>query len=387
MSDNKEIIQTLLEKKTKEPSQTQKKQYVDALSNLMIVEGYSDIVDEYLFRGYRFCRAKPLYDYIINSPDRTDALAIFFNGKNFKHADQNRARILLNLLALFLNERQYPDYRSLIEIIKKFPTAFKNKKGKVAGNADLNTCMLEDLNTTDLPPMSLLIDAGLSEKDAASFTDLFIKILDIYKPQTIDQEKKCALIRSWLRGDTADNSAAQETHLSATSPASNADDSQAVIEKLQESLRTKESELSRLQQSIQTKDRELKRSEELLRTLRYMIKSNNKELEEMKHRIDLLSDENAKITEDLSVSKKQCSDLERDLQSAVERARTAEIFSKDDVQKTKESLARLSSKLKIEYKDYMDAVDMEMNTDLGENMRIQLKNVFDILIKFGLDLH
>lgn len=388
MSDNKEIIKSLLDKKLKEPNQTLKKQYTEALVGLMAVEGYSDTVDEYLYKGFKFCRAKPLFCYITNSTDRSDALARFFNGKHYKEKHGNRSRLLMHLLTLFLNESS-PDYRSLISIMQNFPAAFMNKDGNVIGDAGstLKTCMLDDLTTTDFPPIQLLIDAGLSEKDAASFTDLFIKILDMYKPQTVDQEKKCELIRSWLRRDTADNSAAQETHLSATSPASNADDAQAVIEKLQESLRTKKSELSRLQQSIQTKDSELKKSEELLRTLRYMIESNNKELEEMKHRIDLLSEEKAKITEELSVSKKLCSDLERDLQSAVERARTAEIFSKDDVQKTKESLTRLASKLKIEYHDYMDAVDMEMNADLGENMRIQLKNVFDVLIKFGLDLN
>ena len=36
--------------------------------------------------------------------------------------------------------------------------------------------------------------------------------------------------------------------------------------------------------------------------------------------------------------------------------------------------------------DFRDALDLDMTVDLGENMRDQLSNVFDILISNGIDL-
>ena len=45
---------------------------------------------------------------------------------------------------------------------------------------------------------------------------------------------------------------------------------------------------------------------------------------------------------------------------------------------------RVAHQLQAEYSDFQDAQCMEMNIDLGENMRIQLENVFRILKKNGL---
>lgn len=47
---------------------------------------------------------------------------------------------------------------------------------------------------------------------------------------------------------------------------------------------------------------------------------------------------------------------------------------------------RLAKNLKIEYEDFKSAEDMKMDSDLGENMRAQLKNIFSILIKEGIPL-
>ncbi len=62
------------------------------------------------------------------------------------------------------------------------------------------------------------------------------------------------------------------------------------------------------------------------------------------------------------------------------------VIDRRDAREADESSKRLASELKVEYRDYLDAADLPMDADLGENMREQLKNVFDILASNGINL-
>jgi len=75
--------------------------------------------------------------------------------------------------------------------------------------------------------------------------------------------------------------------------------------------------------------------------------------------------------------------LEDELKAATE---LLDLGERDDKRQADEGMRRLASELKIEYEDYLDAVDLPMNVDLGENMRDQLAEVFKILKKFGIEL-
>ena len=81
---------------------------------------------------------------------------------------------------------------------------------------------------------------------------------------------------------------------------------------------------------------------------------------------------------------KRIAQLEQEIQ---ERMKLTEALSRDRAKQSDEAFNRLASRLRIEYRDFMDAVDIPMNRDLGENMREQLKNVFDILIKAGIAIN
>ena len=81
---------------------------------------------------------------------------------------------------------------------------------------------------------------------------------------------------------------------------------------------------------------------------------------------------------------KRIAQMEQEIQ---ERMKLTEALSRDRAKQSDEAFNRLASRLRIEYRDFMDAVDIPMNRDLGENMREQLKNVFDILIKAGIAIN
>ena len=70
----------------------------------------------------------------------------------------------------------------------------------------------------------------------------------------------------------------------------------------------------------------------------------------------------------------------------VERIRMSEVLSRDRSRQADESLQRIASKIRVEYRDFKDAVNTPMTVDLGENLRIQLQSVFEILEKGGMKI-
>ncbi len=69
-----------------------------------------------------------------------------------------------------------------------------------------------------------------------------------------------------------------------------------------------------------------------------------------------------------------------------ERIKMADVLSRDRSNQANETLQRLASKIRIEYRDFVDALDVPMSCDLGENLRLQLQSIFDILEKGGMKI-
>lgn len=57
---------------------------------------------------------------------------------------------------------------------------------------------------------------------------------------------------------------------------------------------------------------------------------------------------------------------------------------KDQLASEKARLNRIARQIKIEYQDFKSAEDMEMSIDLGENLRLQMQDIFDIFEKEGI---
>jgi predicted nuclease with TOPRIM domain len=98
----------------------------------------------------------------------------------------------------------------------------------------------------------------------------------------------------------------------------------------------------------------------------------------------------SRLSEDVSLLRQQVAALEIKVKEKdteiEERAKLADMLSRDRTKQSEEALKRLAAKLRVEYRDFLDAESLPMNADLGENMRLQLKSIFDILKKNGLSL-
>ncbi|MDD3052659.1 MAG: hypothetical protein PHR06_16185 [Candidatus Cloacimonetes bacterium] len=76
-----------------------------------------------------------------------------------------------------------------------------------------------------------------------------------------------------------------------------------------------------------------------------------------------------------------------DLQTKVEKIDSVlSIYSSDQENSESEKLNSIASKLKGEYKDFIESVGMEMTVDLGLNLRDQIEEIFKILMKNGIDV-
>lgn len=62
----------------------------------------------------------------------------------------------------------------------------------------------------------------------------------------------------------------------------------------------------------------------------------------------------------------------------------ANALDRDRAKQGDAALRRLTNKMRIEYEDYCDAEGLPMSVELGENMRLQLQNIFQILKDSGL---
>ncbi len=132
---------------------------------------------------------------------------------------------------------------------------------------------------------------------------------------------------------------------------------------------------------------------------------------ELMRKVDLLSNKlvNAEIKEqqqsetikELAAEKKdlqienaeyieKIEELEKDIkalqQEVSDQRQFTDTVSRNREKQSEEFLNKLASKLKVDYRDYCDAKNLEMSIDLGENMREQLGTVFSILAKNGINL-
>lgn len=210
MENYVELLNHLIElKKTKkEANKIERKQFIEAWKAMLSSEGYSSKAEGYLYKGFTYCGALPLRDYIKNSEDSISALKAVFSGKRYGENCTSTVPLLFHLLALFLNEKKAdPNIISLI--INKVPAALKNKEKRLYGQADraFKKYMLDEMHTETLPDIQLLRDNGLESKNFDEFIKLFDEIISMMK---IDRfSKKCQqninLLQGWLHSNYEEN--------------------------------------------------------------------------------------------------------------------------------------------------------------------------------------
>lgn len=106
-------------------------------------------------------------------------------------------------------------------------------------------------------------------------------------------------------------------------------------------------------------------------------------IQDLMERNENLSKKKKELEKEIENLNSYKSKLEQEIE---ERKQFTDTVIKNRENQSQEFINKLASKLKYEYRDFLDARELEMSVDLGENMRLQLESVFSILNKNGVNI-
>lgn len=407
MSDFAKTLDNLLrerkESNKKEPSQSDKSTYSDNWMKLVRQEGFLGDAEKFLYDGFWFCGSETYYNYIQNAISPSVALSELFQGRYYGKDSNVTFRILTHLLALMMNDNA--PSALLAPIITHFPSACVNKENKRLGTA-VKTIEKYFLGTispsaTFLPLSEIDLSRGLKNTFSSVFISFLrdlkesgpiksnlivpfqitLKWLDDYSPEIAEKvsvqiSDPSGSVQPNLPSSSLDgNEMSSDYGVNETLPQilsrAQTISTRLVIEL--DALKSRLSELQKKEESLtlQLKDAEQK-NEELQR-----------ELKDVHSQCFVLSQKRTELEAEIKAKNRIIQEKDTEIS---ERIKMSEMLSRDRSRQADESLQRLASKIRVEYRDFKDAMDTEMTIDLGENLRLQLLSVFEILEKGGMKL-
>ena len=420
-----EILDSLMkakkEKKKKEPTIKEKEAFRSAWLSLVADAGLTGSAEQFLYEGFAFCGAEPFYAYLIQTEDQNATLAAMFSGKYYGIDSNVSFRLVAHLLALMLNNNATRNI--LAPIIKRWPGACVNKDKKRLGTAEKT---FEKYFLAELHPdveLCPLADIGTKPVFIKEFVTLVSSIMDGIENAGSAKGvvvKNIAKIRKWLADYDTSQSASTDTKAEQLIPASTivaaekvkivsvADNppedrvqapkvivtqpkeeaSVDMIAYLTELL-GKAAKATAVVKSESTQQRvKIDALTQTLESEQSKLRGANQQIADLQDTITELRKKLSAAEGDIfvlrqTVEQRDAVIAEKNAEIA-ERVKMAEVLSRDRSKQADESLQRLASKIRVEYRDFVDALDVPISCDLGENLRLQLQSIFDILEKGGM---
>lgn len=407
-----ELTTLMSEKKNKKsPSGSEKKQFSEAWECLVKESGYSSDAERFLYDGFWFCGSEPFLRYIQQSDDQIKTLRQFFNGKLYGNDSTKTFRVLANLFALLINENAPSEILALI--IKHFPSACVNKDGKKLKTAakSMELYFFDVLApSADLIPLS---DINLTPAIRDAFTSEMSSLIDEIKMNSLLKNSTISSITrvsAWIEMPRIDSVSEQnyEVIIPENTDPPQPPVAESKVESLQPDKTVIESDsipsseslsevLKRAQRLSETIEREYNnqtyRIHELERLLsdtkQKLLKADERNrsceatIQDMIDKNQELERQNKLLVQSVAEKEEMIANKSREMQ---EQAVMFEALNRDRSRQAEEGIQRIASKIKVEYRDFMDAQGVDMTVDLGENLRLQLSNVFDILEKGGMNI-
>jgi hypothetical protein len=422
-----EILDSLMkekkEKKKKEPTIKEKEAFRSAWLSLVADTGLTGRAEQFLYEGFAFCGAEPFYAYLIQTEDQNATLAAMFSGKYYGIDSNVSFRLVTHLLALMLNSNAPKNV--LAPIIKRLPGACVNKDKKRLGTAEKT---LEKYFLAELRPdveLCPLADIGTKPVFIKEFIALVSSIMDGIENAGSEKGvvvKNIAKIRKWFADYDISQSVSAGTKAAQVIPASTtiATEKAKIVSDTdnpqEESVQTPKVIVAQTEEEIPA-DMIVYLAELLGKAAkvtavvkvesaqqRAKIDAMTQTLEREQNKLYGANQQIADLQDTITELRKKLSAAEGDIfvlrQSVeqrdaiisekdaeiAERIKMADVLSRDRSKQADESLQRLASKIRVEYRDFVDALDVPMSCDLGENLRLQIQSIFDILEKGGMKI-
>lgn len=415
------LMKAKKEKKKKEPTIMEKEAFRSAWLSLVADTGLTGRAEQFLYEGFAFCGAEPFYAYLVQTEDQNATLATLFSGKYYGIDSNVSFRLVSHLLALMLNNNAPRNV--LAPIIKRLPGACVNKDKKRLGTAEKT---LEKYFLAELRPdveLCPLADVGTKPVFIKEFVTLVSSIMDGIENAGSAKGivvKNIAKIRKWLADYDISQSVSADTKTDPVIPASTtvaaekaklvsvADNPQeekvqapkVIVAQPEEevpsdmiaylaALLGKASKATAVVKAESTQQRaKIDALTQALEAEQNKLHGANQQIADLQDTITELRKKLSAAESDIfvlrqTVEQRDAVIAEKDAEIA-ERVKMAEVLSRDRSKQADESLQRLASKIRVEYRDFVDALDVPMSCDLGENLRLQLQSIFDILEKGGM---
>lgn len=405
--------------KKSEASKAKIEEYQTEMMALLCEESFSQNAEKYLWGGFSFCGSKPLSLYLgkLSKEERNQVIEKIIKCDSFKKNEKGSAfKIMVSLLGAAIhfisNDREY-----IAQLIKWCMAKHKKKDGSVS-NENIKTIekyfvvaykwtSIElPLNTLEINPHILkeFCDYFLSSLKQINNTDLTIKInrisgwlqtgaisSPVSQKQAATPEVSVAVSNIPKQVSNSEVSAVLPN---APKQISNSEVSAVIPNTPKEApIHPERAESSDLfavalqMQEFSAKIALLARMQAGERKESAAIKI---KISDLREQLCILEDDNKHLRTELENTSKQVSDKERtisELNAEIERLKTViGVYSEDKQSSLDGQLNAIASKLKTEYTEFKDALELEMTAEIGEILRDQLIRVFKILSKAGIDI-
>lgn len=417
------LVKAKKEKKKKEPTIKEKEAFRSAWLGLVADTGLTGRAEQYLYEGFAFCGAEPFYAYLIQTEDPNATLATLFGGKHYGIDSNVSFRLMAHLLALMLNNNAPRNI--LAPIIERLPSACVNKDKKRLGTAEKT---LEKYFLAELRPdaeLYPLADIGTKPVFINEFVALVSSIMDGIENAGSAKGvvvKNIAKIRKWFADYDISQSVSADTKTDQVIPEATknteekartisvADNSQekkvqiprVVVAQPEEKVPSdriayltellgKAAKVTTVVKAESTQQRvKIDALTQALEGEQNKLQGANQQISDLQDTITELRKKLSATEGDIfalrqAVEQRNAVIAEKDAEIA-ERVKMAEVLCRDRSKQADELLQRLASKIRVEYRDFVDALDVPMSCDLGENLRLQLQSIFDILEKGGMKI-
>lgn len=417
------LMKAKKEKKKKEPTIKEKEAFRSAWLSLVADTGLAGRAKQFLYEGFAFCGAEPFYAYLIQTEDQNATLATMFSGKYYGIDSNVSFRLVTHLLALMLNNNAPGNI--LAPIIKRLPGSCVNKDKKRLGTAEKT---LEKYFLAELRPdaeLCPLADIGTKPVFINEFVALVSSIMDGIENAGSTKGvvvKNIAKIRKWFADYDISQSVSADTKTDQVIPEATkntekkartisvADNSQekkvqiprVVVAQPEEKVPSdmiayltellgKAAKVTTVVKAESTQQRvKIDALTQALEGEQNKLQGANQQISDLQDTITELRKKLSATEGDIlalrqAVAQRDAAIAERDAEIA-ERVKMAEVLSRDRNKQADELLQKMASKIRIEYRDFVDALDVPMSCDLGENLRLQIQSIFDILEKGGMKI-
>ncbi|RQD69395.1 MAG: hypothetical protein D5S00_07235 [Tindallia sp. MSAO_Bac2] len=379
-------------------SAASEKIYTEEMHHILQMDGYGKKIEELIFNGPPEASVKAFWSYLVTvEPEtRVELLTAFFSSERF--LDNKGGASFNRALLLLLSACENGDEDKVIyKILSGLDKVIINKKGKINDKtvSDFKRLFLKKI--TDHSTIKNINLAGESSTRSLypQFVRLLKKTLDVYKANNeeyTDIYQMLSLFVSALEEEeeVEEDKEVNELHVNGSIK----NDRNSVHKLSQLSIPDSLRELAQAVEKIEFENSSLEREKKELEIeadkLKSKVEKTIKENETLSLTGKNLQKRYFQLEEALRITEANLLEKNKiisNLQLQIEKqSKVISLYDEDKQNSLSEFINSLSSKLRAEYSDFKDAVELDMSIELGENIRQQLIEVFKILQKNGIAL-